>query len=198
MSHLLDGCWAKIERANENIENLNAEIGAFVHSDNYIIVRHLDHQTKTCTFHARGQSIPLRFSVLAGEIIHHLRSSLDHLIWALVLTRHRAPDFKVQFPICLAADKFEATVKAGIIKGVAGSAKAIIERIQPYHNANGSNVARDDPLAVMHDLSNTDKHKLLAVAVSAARNPMKINFLHTTREESPISKIVRSTGPVAC
>jgi hypothetical protein len=33
MSHPLDGCWAKIERANENIKNLEAEIAAFVQPD---------------------------------------------------------------------------------------------------------------------------------------------------------------------
>jgi hypothetical protein len=190
MSPPLDGCWAKIERANENIKNLNAEIAAFVHPNNYIIARNVDHQAKTCTFAAFGQSIPLRFSVLAGEIIHHLRSSLDHLIWALVLARHQTPDFKVQFPICLTPEKFKTAVKRGIIKGVSGSAQAIIERVQPYHNANWRNIASDDPLAILQEFNNTDKHKLLAVVVSAAHIPLKLNFLNTTREQTSISKIV--------
>jgi hypothetical protein len=190
MSSLLDGCWAKIERANENIQNLNSEISAFVHPDNYIIVRNVDHQTKTYTFSAFGQAIPLRFSVLVGEIIHHLQSSLDHLIWALVAARHQAPNFKVQFPICLTAEKFKSAVKGGIIKGIAGSAQDIIERVQPYQNTDWRNVASDDPLAILHEFNNTDKHKLLAVVVSAAHIPMKLNFLNTTREETDISKII--------
>jgi hypothetical protein len=190
MSPPLDGCWAKIERANENIKNLTTEIAAFVHPNNYIIIRNVDHQTKTCTFSAFGQSIPLRFSVLAGEIIHHLRSSLDHLIWALAVARHQTPNFKVQFPICLTAEKFKSAVKGGIIKGISGSAQTIIERVQPYQNTNWRNIASDNPLAILHDFNNTDKHKLLAVVVSAAHIPMKLNFLHTTREETSISKIV--------
>jgi hypothetical protein len=189
MSHPLDGCWAKIERANENIKSLETEITAFVHPNNYIIVRNIDHQAMICTFTALGQPIPLRFSVLVSEIVHHLRSSLDHLIWALVVARHQAPNFKVQFPICLAAEKFRSAVKGGIIKGVSGSAQAIIERVQPYQNTNWRDIASDDPLAILHDFNNTDKHKLLAVVVSAAHIPMKLHFLNTTRDETSITKI---------
>src|ERR1700694_3709013 len=92
MSHPLDGRWAKIERANENIKNLEAEISAFVQPDPYTIAGNVNHQTKECTFVANAKTIPLKFSVLVGEIIHHLRSSLDHLIWALALQRHATPD----------------------------------------------------------------------------------------------------------
>jgi hypothetical protein len=129
----LDGCWAKIERANDNIGNLDNEIAAFVHPENYIIVRHVDHKAQECTFTARGQTIPLRFSVLIGEIIHHLRSSLDHLIWQLVLKRHPSPNFKVQFPICITEKEFKRAIKGGIITGVGKSAQKLIEHVQPYH-----------------------------------------------------------------
>jgi hypothetical protein len=46
MSHPLDGCWAKIERANENIKNLETEITAFVHPGNYITIRNIDRATE--------------------------------------------------------------------------------------------------------------------------------------------------------
>ena len=68
MSHPLDGCWAKIERANENIKSLETEITAFVHPDNYIIIRNIDHKAQECTFTALGQAIPLRFSVLSAKL----------------------------------------------------------------------------------------------------------------------------------
>jgi hypothetical protein len=91
MSHPLDGCWAKIKRANENIDNLRTEIINFTGSNDYRVVRDVNKETRKYTFRAFGpdNAIPLRFSVLAGEIIHHLRSSLDHLTWALVLVTKR-------------------------------------------------------------------------------------------------------------
>jgi hypothetical protein len=176
MSHPLDGCWAKIERANENIKNLGSEIAAFTHTENYLIIRNIDHKAKECTFSALGQLIPLRFSVLAGEIIHHLRSSLDHLVWALVLQRHATPTFKVQFPLYTIEKEFKAAKKGGIIKGISGSAQAIIERIQPYREGSFGRSPSDHPLRILHDLNIADKHTLLAVAVSAAFIPSKLQF----------------------
>lgn len=67
MSYPLDGCWAKIERANENIKNLEAEISALFHPDPYIIAGNVNHQTKECIFVAKAKPIPLRFSVLARD-----------------------------------------------------------------------------------------------------------------------------------
>jgi hypothetical protein len=176
MSPPLDGCWAKIERANENIKNLEAEISTFVQPDPYIIAGNVNHETKECIFVANAKTIPLRFSVLAGETIHHLRSSLDHLIWALALRRHAAPGRNIGFPICLTEEKFKAALKGGKIKGISGSAQAIVERLQPYRNADWRNTVSDNPLRIIHEFNNTDKHRLLTVVVSAAHIPGRIYF----------------------
>lgn len=176
MSHLLDGCRAKIERANENIKNLEAEIAAFVDPSNQSVVSHVDPDAKRCDFVALGQEVPLRFSILIGEIIHHLRSSLDHLVWALVLKRHKTPTFRVQFPACLTAKEFKAAKDRGIINGISRSAQAIIERLQPYNTANWRATVSDQPLRIVHDLDIADKHKLLTVAVSATYIPNKLQF----------------------
>jgi hypothetical protein len=131
MSLPLDGCWAKIERANENIKNLEAEITTFVHPDPYIVVGNVDHQKKECTFVADAKTIPLRFSVLAGEIIHHLRSSLDHLICTLVVQQSNVVNLRHGFPICLNEKGFRAARKTGKIEGISEAAQAIVEHLQP-------------------------------------------------------------------
>jgi hypothetical protein len=42
----------------------------------------------------------LRFSVLAGEVIHHLRSCLDHLVWQLSSEPFRsAHSDRIEFPV---------------------------------------------------------------------------------------------------
>jgi hypothetical protein len=169
MSLPLGGCWAKIERANENIKNLEAEIAAFVRPDPYIVVGNVDHQKNECTFVANAKTIPLRFSVLAGEIIHHLRSSLDHLMCALVLQRSNVVNSRHGFPICLNEKDFRAARKTGKMEGISGAAEAIVERLQPYRNADWRNTVSDNPLSILHQFNNTDKHRLLAVIVSAAR-----------------------------
>jgi hypothetical protein len=190
MSHPLDGCWAKIERAKENIKNLETEITAFVQTDNYVVIRNVDHKTMECTFTALPQSIPLRFPVLAGEVVHHLRSSLDHLIWALVLSRHKAPDFKVQFPICTTEQEFLAARKRGIVKGVSDRAQTILQSLQPYRDVNFGRQPDDNALAILHQLNIADKHTLLPVAVSATVLPSELHFYPGTAADTVLKDFV--------
>jgi hypothetical protein len=181
----LDGCWAKIERANENINNLAAEITALTHPNRYIVIRHFDRQAKEMVFWALPQIIPLRLSVLAGEIVHHLRSSLDHVVWALACKGRTKPNFRIQFPICAKREEFIRAKKRRIMQGIANSAQAIIESVQPYQKP----APRDDPLAILDDISITDKHKLLAVVVSVATLENKIHF-NTQTANTKIAEII--------
>src|ERR1700686_745705 len=94
MSNLLDGCYAKLERAKENVRNLNAEIETFLGADPkpYQVVGEHKGNGLKYAFVVRGNpTMPLRFTVLAGEVVHHLRSILDHLICALVVRNSQTP-----------------------------------------------------------------------------------------------------------
>jgi hypothetical protein len=95
------------------------------------------------------------------------------LVWALVLQRHQKPTFRVQFPICLTAKKFEEAVRGGIIRGISRSGQTTIRRAQPYHCTEPA----DHPLAILHDLNNIDKHKLLLIVSSYNAIADKINFM---------------------
>ena len=81
MTHLLDGCWAKLGRAEESIKILDQEAAALFAADPppFKIVGEHKRDGLDYVFMAYGDpAVPLRFAVLAGEIVHHLRSSLDH------------------------------------------------------------------------------------------------------------------------
>ena len=168
VAHPLDSIKAKIERADKTLHDLNGEIVAFIraHSDPYRIVREFRNQGKDYVFIAFGElAVPLRFSVLAGEILYHLRSSLDHLVWKLVEEEGGTPTRANQFPICATAEKFAKTCSQGYVKGVSDSAKRLIESVQPYATPNPSTSV----LAVIEEWCNTDKHRLLLVVSGAAR-----------------------------
>jgi hypothetical protein len=80
-NHPFVGIAEKLKRVDQNIVNLNTEITAFIDQGEYPTMPHPDDQCwpKAVDYH-RNKSIPLRFSVLSGEIIH-LRSALDHIVW---------------------------------------------------------------------------------------------------------------------
>src|SRR5437879_11894927 len=83
MTHPLDSCRVKIQRANEHIYNLNSEIRAFLDSS-YAVIR--NHNTDSGQIEYRVRNVAQRYTgdkvaAIAGEVVHHLRSSFDHLAW---------------------------------------------------------------------------------------------------------------------
>ncbi len=107
----------------------------------------------------------IRFSIIAGDIIHNLRCALDHLIWQLVLRDGHKPSRRNEFPIYESEERFrdekfrKKKPQLGVLYGITvdGDAWTIIERSQPYQCV---------PLissyinAIGH-LSNFDKHRTL-------------------------------------
>ena len=100
-------------------------------------------------------SIPLRI----GDCFQNLRSSLDYLVWELVLAVNNTPTNKHQFPICDKAEAFKDAVKRGRLKGISPEALAQIERLQPYHTRNGG------ALKLINDFANINKHRRMLLTV---------------------------------
>ena len=156
MPHPLDGCWAKIERAKEQIGNLDAEITALLNSGIYTVVGENQPERRRYAFKLLGPPAPLRFAVITGEIVHHLRSAFDHVVWALAKKNAIPHDERIQFPVCDSSEKFEKAVRGGIIKGVSRADRAPIEALQPYRTSDPANSI----LRIVHDLDIADKHRL--------------------------------------
>lgn len=164
---LLHGILAKFDRADESIQNLNTEINTYLRDTPNLYETHRDFEKdgRDYVFRVRGNpNVPLRFPVIAGEIIHHLRSALDHLVVALAVSANQKVLNTHQFPICRSADKFQKAVTSGCIKGISASARDRIEKAQPYFQAKPD----DYILTVLHELDIRDKHRVLLFAVAAA------------------------------
>jgi hypothetical protein len=174
MIHLLDGCWAKLDRAEESIRTLDREAMAFFNTDPapYKIVGEHKKGGFEYVFMAYGDpAVPLRFSVIAGEIVHHLRSSLDHLVHALVVKSGNSPTKRNQFPICSTRDNFESCQKEAL-KYVPTSARKLIMAVQPYTTTTPKNTV----LHVIQEYDNRDKHNLLVVVTTVVQLGQEITI----------------------
>lgn len=166
MTHPLAGCRAKLDRAKETIESLAQEISAFESQNPPPFKVTREHRGAEYVFIASGESAaPLRFAVLAGEIVHHMRSSLDHLISALVIRNGNTPTLRHQFPICATEKQFKEAVGRGQIDGISPSAEILVRTVQPYT----SSTPDDTVLYVVGQYNNADKHRLLVVVNAAAQ-----------------------------
>jgi hypothetical protein len=101
MTDALEGINEKLKRANENILNLEAEITRFFQESKHPIIgnEYKNLLLKKAEYNF-SRKIPIRFSVLAGEIINQFRSSLDHIAWPLAIPdERRNHPTKIEFPV---------------------------------------------------------------------------------------------------
>jgi hypothetical protein len=150
---VLDASRAKIERAKEQINNLKSEIDAFFDSGAYTVVEERDPETGERVFRLRIQrAMPLRFTVIVGEIFHDLRSSLDQLICHLIRANHGRVTKDSGFPFSELAKDFKS-VRTRKVKGAGTKADRIVQAIKPYPGGN-------DALFRLHKANVSEKHAL--------------------------------------
>jgi hypothetical protein len=175
--HPFAGIAEKLKRSEQNIINLKAEIDGFIQSGKFPIIPHANAEewSEAKTYH-RDKPIPLRFSVLAGEVVHHLRSCLDHIIWHFADASGRATP--IEFPIFKAEPTKQKEIDRykGKVKGITNAnVLSLIEEMQPYKvGANLGNHA----LLIIHDMDRFDKHRELVIV----RSSVEVDFSAATDE----------------
>lgn len=156
----------KIERAKEHIRDLEAAIQAFVGEKPYTLAARshpvvaIQHTT---LYIAEVKPIPDRFSLLIGDAVHNLRSTLDHLLWQLVEASGGTPGPSIQFPVCQGPKgphQYVSAMGNSEIQKIPQDARDIIQSVQPYITV-GQN------LWLLHHLDIVDKHRLLLTVAQA-------------------------------
>jgi hypothetical protein len=108
-------------------------------------------------------------SLILGDALHNLRSALDHLATSLVIVSGGRPNTDVyprtQFPLFLdRLDKGDAIRDVTIKPKLMPAGEAILERTQPY---NRTDDPTRHPLAILNELSNVDKHRVVNLTQGA-------------------------------
>lgn len=160
-AHPLDSARGKVIRAVQHATYLTHQCAAFSAANPLRFVdRFHPHEDRHLIF-VEGRRPPLYLGMILGEVVHDLRSAVDHLAWQLALQQSgeealskRGVAMAIQFPIRDSREEFDRHRALPYF-----SAKAVerIESFQPYHD----NPDVLSPLAVVRDLSNTDKHQAL-------------------------------------
>lgn len=153
----------KIERAKEHIRQIETEVRSFLMTNPYIVRTKRDPQTRKLIYYLVSvRDTPARMSAIAGDVLHNLRSALDHLAYHLVLVGGGTPSKQTYFPISDDAATYK-TEQPGKVKGIRPDAIKAIDAIKPYGGGN-------DTLWCLHRLDNVDKHRLLITIGSAYRS----------------------------
>lgn len=140
---------------------------------------------------AYAPEIPSGVSAIAGDVLHNLRSTLDYAAFQAVWKSQRSPWDDSQFPIASSPTSFSRRDKQTLAKLNFGFV-TVVKRNQPFeavedYRQEGLATDLEDiihlrnanrPLAVLQDLSNWDKHRLLlaryARATDASFEPTRV------------------------
>lgn len=169
----LAGCWLKHSRAKRHIETLESILREFGDSKPYRITGKFDPEQRALIITAETLHKPdtSDWGVLLGDIVHNLRSALDHLVWQLALLSGSKTGNHLQFPIertgagyWSCGKKGEPSTREHRLRGVAERYRAVIDEAQPYRAGPHAGA---HSLAILSYLSNVDKHRFIHPAFSA-------------------------------
>jgi hypothetical protein len=141
---------AKVERAKQHLHSLEEQL--------------VPYRDKTQPVQYTGSKIDgiislplLSFNILttAGDVVHNLRTALDHLAHQLVLvgTPEGIPARQVEFPILDSKEDYEKR-KAAKTHGMRADAIQAIDDLKPYKEGNPA-------LWRLRELDNIDKHRMI-------------------------------------
>ena len=199
MSDALAGVRLKRSRAWDQINGLNADLVRFLGKEPYSPRANFDSNTSelTVSIHITKTPDPL-WGVRVGEIVHNLRSALDHLVWQLVILNRKTPTAKDknQFPIFDTRGGFDNLGAPKHLKNVARVAIDAILAEQPFPKTDGgTGEGTKSPLWHLQELSNIDKHRTLHLTGTILKEfkmetaPLKFAVKTFTRERNPIGPI---------
>jgi hypothetical protein len=161
----------------------------------YELWKHFDLQTSEYRVFMRIRDAPpIKWSIIIGEIVHNLRSALDHLAWQLVKANGEKPDRNTGFPI-FSEDPFadNASEKAlerweRMTRGMHSADIAILKGFQPYNTGDQAN-----PLFILNSISNRDKHREVQFTQNVVRYT-KVDFTNKRDcELEPLMEPYRGT-----
>ena len=190
----LENVRRKISHAKLHLERIKAEAARYHQANVSEFVPEANSPPNQTTFRVKPKiPIPDNIGLFVGDCLQNLRTSLDYLVWELVLAAKNTPGKKNMFPICLVLKSFQDAQGAGRLQGVDPAAVALIESIQPYHDGQ----PKATSLAVLDELTNINKHRhlLLTEFGTLSMSEMMDTFDKWLKAGSPdLTALAHDTG----
>ncbi|MBS1870880.1 MAG: hypothetical protein JSS99_14595 [Actinobacteria bacterium] len=197
--HPLAGCEAKIWRAHEHFERLKKEIRDLGSGEFHPATFRTEQKPHAKdTFQTVVETVnepPLEISTIIGDVVHNLRSTLDHLVFELSFLGlgGRVPRKRTAFPGSLTRENWHRPeVQTLMLHGVMQKHRAMLYRAQPCYrrkdNPSAATLRRRGrhPAADLQHLWNEDKHRIIQlVAVAPYEIAPRIVFHDCTRRGDP-------------
>ena len=163
---MTDSASLKIERAKRHICELNQLI---LKKRPFSLVVETDTRTgKHTAFIKNDKTVIDAVATISGDVIHNLRSALDHAYWEIVsphATSSREAQ-QIQFPFSRTAAQLEKSISNRLADRVSDHFFQALVDLKPHGESGGN-----EPLYLIHQMDVLDKHKLLIPTCDETRLP---------------------------
>jgi hypothetical protein len=159
----LEGARLKLDRARIHLAELKKAFDEFLDHGGVTVTFDPDQAPSPETpFRLHAEEPPKSISLIVGDCVHNIRSSLDHLVYALALHKRdgRKPRKKTQFPIATTVVNY-FTKGRHDVRVLDPRHRRVIRLIQPYQQPD----PQEHWLTALNRLSNQDKHRLLNLSL---------------------------------
>jgi len=189
----MDGARLKADWARDHLRRLDHEAAAFLRTQSYRLAVEPMPWGHVIRAHAMGEDAgppPLRLSLIAGDVIHNLRSALDCLTYAVASPPvGEGPGERTAFPLFPTEAEYNRQEK-WYLQGVAAADRDRFRSVQPYHVVErigwGPGLSPAEPqyvnfcLMLLGRLDNASKHRLLLPA-HAVTTFKRVRFVNARR-----------------
>jgi len=172
----------KLIRAAKQLRAIKRCIAAYAGSKPHRIVKKTKGKKKLNV----PKSPPVEVSLLAGEMVYHMRSALDHLVFDVIKRNPNIstidPDWEEHCEFPLRTKPLKVGQKTPLPKskfsrqlpGIADAPFTFIESVQPYYGVGALN----NVLGFLAHLSNIDKHRRLNLIRPRIQQYESIRYPH--------------------
>jgi hypothetical protein len=186
MADRYDRLMNKFSWASRRCGELEAAVEDFRRTQPYKISHRRDDARGEVTFFVEEvPELPVSLTLLLGDVIHNLRSKLDHLADALVSAAGGTPDKITSFPIFESLNAYQDHSRKRL-DGVNQYCFQTIDNMQPYKGGWGHWAWQ------LHQLDIIDKHRLLLTV-----DTMAVGRTMTVSEQAAFAAKQTIVGPRA-
>ncbi|MGD9933184.1 MAG: hypothetical protein AB7T37_05640 [Dehalococcoidia bacterium] len=159
---------ARVKRAIEHLDELTKEAGEFLAAPVLRPIQDFDTEPGFLLVKVKPPGpVPIRLSVLVGEILYQFRAALNNLACELTELNGQPATLHTAFPIFSDRDQF-AKWRHKRIGDMSQIHQGWIESEQPF--IRYSEDPSHDPLCTLYGLSDLDRHRALHLTYLTARS----------------------------
>ena len=159
-----DSASLKLRRAQHHFDELERIVAEYLASGPYEVDTKRDPNSRRLLYKiAKIHPFPSEIPGVLGDVLHNLRTTLDHLAYRLVYdSTGVAPPTHIYFPIADSEADYRHR-RDRQLQGASADAIVAIDEMKPYRGGN-------DDLWRLHRLDIVDKHRRILLAGMALRS----------------------------